>query len=99
MSDTGFITRLARGQALTLTATDGPRRLVVTRGRLWLTVSSAAHDHWLQAGEGLNLAPGEEWVAEAWPEAEFLLLHPASRRRPASRPAWSWRWTLVGQGA
>ncbi|MGQ2980992.1 MAG: DUF2917 domain-containing protein, partial [Polaromonas sp.] len=42
----GFTTRLAPGQALTLAAARAPRRLVVTSGRLWLTVSGRAEDLW-----------------------------------------------------
>jgi len=64
----GFTTQLKPGQALTLAAARGPRRLVVTGGRLWLTVSGATDDHWLRAGEGLTLAAGQEAVVEAWPE-------------------------------
>lgn len=77
-----FTTRLMSGQTLTLTAARGPRRLVVTQGRLWLTLGNSLEDHWLCAGQGLTLAAGREVVAEAWPEAEFQLLQPVS---PAPR--------------
>ena len=90
-----FTTRLAPGQALTLAAMGAPRRLVVTSGRLWLTVSGGADDHWLRAGEGLTLAAGQEAVAEAWPEATFQLLQPAPKRRPV-RAAGAWRLALAG---
>lgn len=96
-----FTTRLAPGQALTLAAVRGPRRLVVTHGRLWLTVSGGTDDHWLDAGQGLTLAPGQEVVVEAWPRAEFQLLQPLPARRVAARPARGWRltatWAPVGQ--
>lgn len=85
--DDSFTTRLAPGQALTLAAARGPRRLVVTCGRLWLTVSGGADDHWLRAGEGLTLAAGQEAVVEAWPDAAFQLLQPAPRRRLAPKPS------------
>jgi len=75
-----FTTRLQPGQALTLAAAREPRRLVVTCGRLWLTVSGGGADHWLHAGEGLTLAPGCEVVVEGWPEAAFQLLQPAAMR-------------------
>ncbi|RZJ06644.1 MAG: DUF2917 domain-containing protein [Rubrivivax sp.] len=91
-----FTTRLAPGQALTLTATRGARRLVVTSGRLWLTVSGGTDDHWLGAGEGLTLAAGQEVVVEAWPEAAFQLLQPAAKRR--AKPALALRLPLE-QGA
>lgn len=80
-----FTTRLQPGQALTLAAARGPRRLVVTSGRLWLTVSGGGADHWLHAGEGLTLVPGREVVVEGWPEAAFQVLQPATRRRQVRR--------------
>lgn len=79
-----FTTRLQPGQAIMLAAAREPRRLVVTSGRLWLTVSGGTDDHWLCTGEGLTLAAGQEVVVEAWPEAAFQLLQPARRRRVKS---------------
>ena len=94
-----FTTRLAPGQALTLAAARMPRRLVVTEGRLWLTISGGTDDHWLRAGEGLTLAAGQEVVVEAWPEANFQLLQPAPKRRVEAKPSRGWRLNLAGQGA
>lgn len=90
-----FTTRLAPGQALTLAAARTPRRLVVIGGRLWLTISGGTDDHWLGAGEGLTLAPGQEVVVEAWPQASFQLLQAAPRRRAEARPARGWRMKLA----
>lgn len=87
--DDSFTTRLAPGQALTLAAARGPRRLVVTHGRLWLTLSGGVDDHWLRAGEGLTLPAGQAAVVEAWPEAAFQLLQPAPSRRAALKPGMS----------
>jgi hypothetical protein len=92
MQDCNFTTRLGAGQALTLAAAIGPRRLVVTAGRLWLTVSGGAGDHWLVAGEGVNVPAGREAVVEGWPEAAFQLLQPAARRAaPARKHPWPMR--------
>ena len=93
----GFTTRLGPGQALTLAASRGPRRLVVTSGRLWLTVAGGTDDHWLHIGEHLTLPAGAEVVAEAWPEASFQLLQPAAPRREARHVKA--RWLPLGQGA
>ena len=90
MSDR-FTTRLAPGQALTLAATRAPCRLVVTSGRLWLTVTGGGDDHWLVAGEGFTLAAGQRVVVEAWPQACFQLLQPATGQ--ARLPAWNRRMT------
>ena len=91
-----FTIRLAPGQALTLAAARAPHRLVVTSGRLWLTISGGTDDHWLRAGEGLTLAAGQEVVIEAWPEAAFQLLQPAPKRRVEAKPARGWRINLAG---
>ncbi|CAM3780969.1 DUF2917 domain-containing protein [Roseateles saccharophilus] len=98
MSDR-FTTLLGPGQAMTLAAVPAPRRLVVTSGRLWLTISGGTVDHWLGAGEGLTVAAGQEVVAEGWPQAEFQLLQPLPTRRAVARPARGWRMNLAGQGA
>lgn len=101
MSDTTrFTTRLDAGQALTLRATSMTRRLVVTQGRLWLTVDGEGQDHWLCAGEGLTLPARCAAVLEAWPGAAFQLLQPGLALPPLrrSRAAWSLRLPL-GQGA
>ena len=94
-----FTTRLAPGQALTLAAARAPRRLVVTSGRLWLTISGGTDDHWLRAGEGLTVSAGQEIVAEGWSQAEFQLLQPLPQRRAVAKPARGWRMNLAGQGA
>jgi hypothetical protein len=90
-----FTTRLAPSQALTLAAAGAPRRIVVTSGRLWLTVSGGTDDHWLRAGEGMTLAAGQEVVVEAWPEAAFQLLQPMPQRRVEAKPARGWRMNLA----
>jgi ferric-dicitrate binding protein FerR (iron transport regulator) len=80
MSDAQSMWHLAGGRALTLAGAAEARRLAVQRGRVWLTLSgtadSPAEDCWLQAGEGLVLAPGQSAVLEGWPAAEFELLLP-----------------------
>jgi hypothetical protein len=90
--DDGFTTRLGAGQAITLAAARAPRRLVVTHGRLWLTLAGGGDDHWLSAGEGMTLTAGREAVVEGWPTAAFQLLQPAPRRAPLSAR----RLTLAG---
>lgn len=90
-----FTTRLAPGQALTLAAARAPRRLVVTAGRLWLTVSGGSDDHWLRAGDGITLAAGQEVVVEAWPEASFQLLQPAAQQHAVAKPARGRRMNLL----
>lgn len=91
-----FTTHLGSGQALTLAAVRGPRRLVVTSGRLWVTVTGSSDDHWLRSGEGLTLAAGDAAVVEAWPEAAFQLLQPVPQRPRAARATADRRLALVG---
>ncbi|MFG6467553.1 DUF2917 domain-containing protein [Roseateles sp. BYS87W] len=90
MTDT-FTHRLTAGQAVTLAAASAPRRVVVTQGRLWVTVSGDAADHWLSPGGGFTLVPGQEAVLEGWPEAQFQVLAPArvrARRKPRQNGGW-----------
>lgn len=68
-----------QGEALRVSAEAVERELRVTAGRLWVTRSSGAHgdtvggDCWLDAGERLRLAAGEEAVVEGWPSARYEL--------------------------
>lgn len=80
MSDAQSLWHLAGGRALTLAGAAESRRLAVSRGRVWLTLSGTARepaqDCWLQAGEAVALAAGQTAVLEGWPAAEFELLVP-----------------------
>lgn len=83
MSDAQSTWHLDGGRALTLAGGAEARRLAVARGRVWLTLSGTAdapaEDQWLEAGQGLVLAPGQTAVLEGWPAADFeLLVPPAS---------------------
>jgi hypothetical protein len=90
MTEVTFTTTLANGQALTVDAVAETRRLVVQRGMLWLTRAGDLDDHWLSAGEGWTLAPGEAVVVEGWPAAEFQLLLPVQVRAAAQMTeAWA----------
>jgi hypothetical protein len=80
MSDAQSLWHLAGGRALTLAGATEARRLAVSRGRVWLTLSGTpdapAQDCWLEAGEAMALAAGQTAVLEGWPAAEFELLVP-----------------------
>ncbi|PTT88924.1 hypothetical protein DBR42_08875 [Pelomonas sp. HMWF004] len=80
MNDAQAVWHLDGGRALTLAGGAEARRLAVARGRVWLTLSGTAEqpaeDKWLEAGEGLVLAPGQTAVLEGWPAADFALLVP-----------------------
>ena len=83
---------LQNGTAIRLSMNQGPRRLQVQSGRVWMTMDKptqhATADIWLEAGQSHYLAPGEHAVLEAWPSAEFALLEPppvASKSRLWSR--------------
>ncbi|RQO53673.1 hypothetical protein DBR47_23465 [Paucibacter sp. KBW04] len=96
--------RLQPGQAMAFTVGPGPRELLVTAGRVWLTQKQPAkpgalpEDHWLEPGSSLRLASGEEVLLEAWPTAQFQLLVPPcyeqAKRKTAllktSSAPWSW---------
>ena len=72
-----FAWPLAPGRALTLAAARHARGLWVHEGRVWLTRAREGEmpdDVWLEAGQGLVLEPGAEWVAEGWPRASLSVL-------------------------
>lgn len=82
---------LASGRALRLAPCRGPRWLLVTEGRLWVTRSGAGADDavedcWLHPGQHLALAAGEDAVIEAWPTARFEVLEAAPGSAVAARP-------------
>lgn len=90
---------VSQGEAISMSIGPGPRELSVSEGRLWLTLRGAldapAEDHWLEAGESVQLPSGSRVVMEAWPQAAFQLLVPPCpevvRRqagRAASQPFW-----------
>jgi hypothetical protein len=100
----GWQWHLASGRALRLAPRRGPRWLLVTEGRLWVTRSGAAADEavedcWLHPGQHLALAAGDDAVIEAWPSARFEVLEaapgsvlPATRRGGRlSAMARAWR--------
>lgn len=79
--------RLAPRQSTTLAAAPVPRWLHVQAGRVWATsvsLAPQAEDHWLQAGESLELPPGSEWVLEGGPQAQLALLEAPAKAVAAS---------------
>ncbi|HMM85455.1 MAG: DUF2917 domain-containing protein [Gammaproteobacteria bacterium] len=99
--------RLLRQQVRRLRRAARARRLVVRQGLLWVTPTATlerpATDRWVAAGDALDLAPGVEWLVQAWTDTDFELLdHPATA--PAGRASWvHWlhrRWRArTGAGA
>lgn len=84
----GALWRLGPDEALRLPVGPGPRRLEVVSGRLWLTRSAGrvgapdrVDDCWLAAGDGIDLAAGDEVVVDAHPQAAFRLVVPPAACR------------------
>jgi len=71
---------LDTGRTLRLPASRGARRVRVIEGRLWLTADASrqvpAEDIWLSPGDEFELTPSVGWLAEAAPQARFLVLLP-----------------------
>jgi hypothetical protein len=71
---------LDSGRTLRLPAVAGARRVKLIEGRLWLTADGSlrrpGEDVWLSAGDEFELSPSVGWVAEASPQARFLVLVP-----------------------
>lgn len=64
--------KLGAGRALTLRPTQ-PGRLRIAHGQMWITFDNAHRDdgvrggdHFLSAGEEVNLLPGQRLVMESW---------------------------------
>lgn len=84
--------RLAPGSARWLMPAAHGRWLVAAGGRLWLTrrMAGAAResDVWLQPGERHWLAPGSDWLIEAWGEGAFVLLEAPPAPCAVAAPLW-----------
>lgn len=78
--------QLAAGQVQALPSAARGRWLQARAGRLWLTRRGAGPareaDVWLQPGQRHWLAPGSDWLIEAWGSSAFELLEP-----PSAQPA------------
>jgi Protein of unknown function (DUF2917) len=79
-SDYVFAQRLSAGTAVTLAAAASARRIRVTDGKLWLTLTGPipGSDEWLAANDEFDLSAGQTAVIEAWPCARFEMLTPLS---------------------
>jgi hypothetical protein len=84
--------QLARGAVRTLGAAPIERYLRVEQGQLWLTRTRADvdeyADHWLQAGDVIELPPGSAWLIEARAATDYLLIEAAA---VPARPASGWQ--------
>lgn len=94
--------QLAAGQVRAVPSAAQGRWLMAQAGRLWLTQRGAGPareaDVWLQPGQRHWLAPGSDWLIEAWGASAFDLLEPpawqaAQPARPAgpAAPRATWR--------
>jgi hypothetical protein len=86
--------QLARGAVKTLWQAPIGRFLRVEHGQLWLTRVRADvdeyADHWLQAGDAIELPAGSAWLMEAREPSGYLLIE-AEVALPARAPilrAW-----------
>jgi Protein of unknown function (DUF2917) len=83
-------TPLADGAVRTIDAAPLKRFVRVERGELWLTRMRADidefADHWLQAGDAIELPTGSAWLLEARGDANYVLIEAAVAQ--GSQPAW-----------
>jgi Protein of unknown function (DUF2917) len=87
---------LPTGHALSLKPAE-PSQLRITQGSAWVTLPSVPGDHFLQAGDTLQVRACDALVMEAWrmPQGQTLYFDwdpvpmrmPASTSTPASSPA------------
>jgi quercetin dioxygenase-like cupin family protein len=65
---------------------DRPQTLRVTRGRIWLTIEGDTDDHWLDAGDSVELEPYTTIWVSASREASWFSLASTSGRTHTRGP-------------
>lgn len=70
---------IAAGRAVSGIA-DREQTLRVVCGKVWITVEGSPEDHWLSAGESVQIAPGRLVVIEAEREDSRVQVPEAAKR-------------------
>jgi quercetin dioxygenase-like cupin family protein len=66
-----------------------PSVFKVISGNLWLTVEGEHEDHWLAAGESIDLVRGSvAWISAGQTGARFALASGSERKLPALPFGW-----------
>jgi len=82
---------LDRRDAPTRWFIDRPQTLRVTRGQIWLTVEGDADDHWLDAGDSVELKPfATIWVSGSCDGSAFSLASVSTHGRALSELVRAW---------
>ncbi|AKJ67337.1 hypothetical protein ABW99_02920 [Pandoraea thiooxydans] len=85
-------------QAVRWLSTDH-QTLQVLRGELWLTVEGHPTDHWLHAGDCIEVHPGELlWLSNWQGAVRFRLSQPLDNRQvgaPSGRLRWASQWVRL----
>ncbi|MGF6699921.1 quercetin dioxygenase-like cupin family protein [Paraburkholderia sp. MM5496-R1] len=85
---------LEHGEPVTAWRVARPTIFKVISGNVWLTVEGEHEDHWLAAGQSIELARGSvAWISAGRAGARFALASGSERRLPRllfgwPMPAW-----------
>ncbi|KIG09866.1 DUF2917 domain-containing protein [Caballeronia concitans] len=89
---------LDRRDAPTRWSSHRPQTLRVQRGQIWMTVEGKADDHWLAAGDAIELTPFSTiWVSGACDGSRFSLASVSARGRSVGEIVRAWLGKRVGQ--
>src|ERR1700761_7378517 len=77
------IYELEQGEPVTAWRVARPSTFKVVSGEIWLTVEGDSEDHWLRAGESIDLPPGSvAWISASQNGARFALASGSERATP-----------------
>lgn len=89
---------LDRRDAPTRWSSHRPQTLRVLRGQIWMTVEGEADDHWLAAGDAIELTSFSTiWVSGACDGSRFSLASVSARGRGVGEIVRAWLARRVGQ--
>lgn len=82
---------LDRRDAPTRWSSHRPQTLRVLRGQIWMTVEGEADDHWLNAGDAIELKPYSTiWVSGACEGSRFSLASESASARSLAALIHAW---------
>ncbi|MFT4064934.1 DUF2917 domain-containing protein [Paraburkholderia sp.] len=83
------IFELEHGEPATAWRVARPAIFKVISGEIWLTVEGEHDDHWLAAGESIELARGSvAWISTGQAGARFALASGSERKVRNPLPGW-----------
>jgi len=83
------IFELEQGEPVAAWRVARPSTFKVISGEIWLTVEGGSEDHWLRAGESIELPRRSvAWISASQSDARFALA--SGSERAVSKPMFGW---------